>query len=222
MTWPKRVHNTRINRSSKKGGSRSGGMWSGLVSTSARAGIYLFRQIKRRTVFITEEVSKIVKLFQENKDLDTFIDEGIETNEIIENIGITGTADLIVKSSTNSKNILNDVGILDEDLEKAGVKINEDGSSDFTNFSIRKALTDTEIRPTQIFIAANSIMTQNNNISENTNQISNIGKLISAAEIGDIYMTGLSDAQKENADKLIAALGLQENVAAGDWSFVLG
>ena len=32
----------------------------------------------------------------------------------------------------------------------------------------------------------------------------------------------LSDAQKENADKLIAALGFQDQVAAGDWSFVLG
>ena len=220
MTWPKRVHNTRINKSSKKGGSRSGGIWSGLVSTSARAGIYLFRQIKRRT----GHNNRVLELFKSDAKLNSFLEEGFRIKDLVENIGLASTTNLLIKSSDNAKKIFNDLNVSDEDLILSGVERKENGELDFTKYDVKKAFKETSIRPTQFALAIIEFLKPVDTFIQsqptiNQQPLSTVTKLVTSAEVADVYLN-LDETQKANASALAQGLGYGEMLEVLNFDFI--
>ena len=221
MTWPKRVHNTRINRSSKKGGSRSGGMWSGLVSTSARAGVALFRTIKIRTGLNN---NRVLELFKSRATLNSFLEEGFRTKDLVENIGIASTTNLLIKSSDNAKKIFNDLNVSDEDLILSGVERKENGELDFTKYDVKKAFKETSLRPTQLALAIVEFLKPVDTFIQSQPRIdqqplSAATKLVTAAEVADVYLN-LDEEQTENADSFAEGLGYGEMLQVLNFDFI--
>ena len=217
---PKRVRNARLVSTNKRGGVRSG-MLSGIVSTSARAGVALFRTIKRRTGFGD---NKVLKLFKSGASLNLFLEEGIRTKDLVENIGIAATTNLLINSSDNTKQVFNDLGISDDDLILSGVKINENGDFDFTNYDVKKALKETSLRPTQLALAIIEFIKPVDDFVQSQPQIdqpplSAVTKLVTAAEVADVYLT-LDETQKENADLLATRLGYGEQLEILNFDFI--
>lgn len=216
----KRVLNAKKNINSKKGGARSG-MLSGLVSTSALAGVALFRSIKRRTGLNN---NRVLELFKSGATLNSFLEEGFRTKDLVENIGIASTTNLLIKSSDNAKKIFNDLNVSDEDLILSGVEIKENGELDFTKYDFKKAFKETSIRPTQFALAIIEFLKPVNTFIQsqptiNKQPLSAVTKLVTAAEIADVYLN-LDETQKANADAFAQGLGYGEMLQVLNFDFI--
>lgn len=215
----KRVLNAKKNINSKEGGARSG-MLSGLVSTSARAGVALFRSIKRRT----GKNNKVLELFNSGAPLSKFIEEGIRTKDLVENIGIVATTNLLIDTSDNTKQVFNDLSISDDDLILSGVERKENGELDFTKYDIKKAFKETSLRPTQLALAIVEFLKPVDTLLQSQPFIDQqplpaVTKLVTAAEVADIYLN-LDEEQKENADSFSEGLGYGEMLQVLNFDFI--
>lgn len=144
---PKRVRISRTIANSKRGGSRNG-ILSGLVSTSARAGVALFRSIKRRTAFSKNILASIKKKIP----IAVLFKNGITETDIIETIGLFPSINYLLYNDTSIVDSLNGEGITREELENAGVTFDVKNNANFENFDLVKVLETTTLEPAQIII----------------------------------------------------------------------
>ena len=218
---PKRVRRTRINNTNKKGGVRTG-MMSGLVSTTARSGVSLFRYIRKRTSL--SQHNDLNELIKNEISFVNIINRGFKVKDVMKEVGFFDTINLAIKDSTISKNFYNGLGITDDDLIMSGAKISKDGDINYDNFDIKNALLVASLDPANFILILNEVLTpiiQTNSDIMSKDQISMslTTKFSVIAEIGNVY-SDLNVAQKKKMDIIASKFNFLEQLKVLDFTFL--
>ena len=218
---PKRVRRTRINNTNKKGGVRTG-MMSGLVSTTARSGVSLFRNIRKRTSL--SQHNDLNELIKNEISFVNIINRGFKVKDVMKEVGFFDTINLAIKDSTISKNFYNGLGITDDDLIMSGAKISKDGDINYDNFDIKNALLVASLDPANFILILNEVLTpiiQTNSDIMSIDQISMslATKISVTAEIGNVY-SDLNVAQKKKMDIIASKFNFLEQLKVLDFTFL--
>ena len=212
---PKRVKNAKILSTNKRGGSRSG-MLSGIVSTSARAVVSLFRTIKRRT----GKNKLLLKLISDGESLDTLIQEGFTGADLVKTIGYFPTFNLL-SNEFGMLNVFEGEGISNDELAYAGVAFDKNGNADFKNLDLEILLKTTSMTPVDIIISGSNIFKK---IQNDTNMVIGTLSFLETAAIATDVSTlynKLNDDDLQQTNKFLENMGLSQEIALGDWLGIL-
>lgn len=213
----KKVKNSRKTTTNKIGGYR-GGWMSGLVSTSARAGIHLLGAIKRRTGFGQND--ELLKIISSGGKVDDLIQAGFTEADLIETVGIQRAVNFVLNDDTPAMlDAFKDEGVSEEDLENAGVVFDNNGNANFENLTIDKLL-ETSMTPSSVVIMLTNIHEKQIVKNVPAGKLSLLAKAQVAADVSTIY-DKLDDDKQQEVKRIMSNMGLSQELAFGDFLGIL-